>query len=218
MLSKHFTALAAFATGAVLAVNQTGPYHIHITGKTDKSIDGYAASYHAGAAIEALVYVSGPANGTSQEYYYDYQSYNPETGEVFQPGYIVWQLPLSGVNGTTYVPEALTIESRGNWASNVAPAMFYPGTDGGAAVRFYDDEGAGAGANHSVYLTGRDDSGYTDQRPEQGPGPLVDATNWHLCYQYVGGGGYWYQTVSWVFALPPSNPTCLPVNLALELI
>ncbi|KAK8065531.1 hypothetical protein PG997_012278 [Apiospora hydei] len=200
MLSKYFTALAAFATGAVLAVNQTGPYHIHITGKTDKSIDGYAASYHAGAAIEALVYVSGPANGTSQEYYYDYQSYNPETGEVFQPGYIVWQLPLSGANGTTYVPEALTIESRGNWASNVAPAMFYPGTDGGAAVSFYDE---GYGANHSVYLTGRDDSGYTDQRPEQGP--------------YVGGG-YWYQTVSWVFALPPSNPTCLPVNLAMELI
>ncbi|KAK8034906.1 hypothetical protein PG993_009901 [Apiospora rasikravindrae] len=214
MLSKHFTALAAFATGAVLAANQTGPYHIHITGKTDKSIDGYGASYHAGAAIEALVYVAGPANGTSQEYYYDYLSYDPATGEVYQPGYIVWQLPLVGSNETTYVPEALTIESETNWASNVAPAMFYPGNASGAAVSFYDE---GADANHSVYLTGRDDSGYTEARPEQGPGPIVDATNWHLCYQYVGGG-YWYNTVSWVFSLPPSNPTCRPVNLALELI
>lgn len=174
---------------------------------------GYGASYHAGAAIEALVYLAGAPNGTSQEYYYDYSGYNPETGAVFQPGSIVWQLPLVGENGTTYVPEALTFNSGVNYASNVQPAMFYPGDSGGAYVSFHDD---GADANHTVYLTGSDDSKNTATRPEQGA-DYVNVTNWHLCWQYVGGG-YWYETVSWVYSQPPSNPSCRAVNLALELI
>ncbi|KAK6833593.1 hypothetical protein PG987_008287 [Apiospora arundinis] len=213
MFFKKFSVLAAFATGTALAANQTGPYHLHITGKTDKSIDGYGASYHAGAAIEALVYVAGAATGRAQDYYYDYSGYNPATGEVFQPGSIVYQLQLGSGNETTFVPEALTLETGGNYASNVQPAMFYPGTNTATYVSFHDE---GKDANHTVYLTGRDDSKYTSTRPEQGP-DFVNVDNWHLCWQYVGGA-YWYETVSWVYALPPHNPTCRPVNLALELV
>ncbi|KAI1501867.1 hypothetical protein F5X99DRAFT_408679 [Biscogniauxia marginata] len=204
LLSK-LTTLAAWATAAT-AANVTGPFSIHITGKTNDTIDGYAGACHAGAAIEGLCYGSGPVSGNSFEFYFNYTGYNPETGEPLQPGHITWLLPYIGPNGTEATqPSGLSFNP--NWGSNVATGLIYPSIEDATNIYFHPDNG-------TFYIPGGiDDSQFTEARPEATT-TLGNLTNFHLCYQYTGG--YWYQSIAWVFSNPPRNPTCQPVDLSIE--
>ncbi|KAK6073320.1 hypothetical protein SCUP234_05472 [Seiridium cupressi] len=204
MLSALLLACAA----AVSAFNATGPYGLHIAGKEDATIDGYAGACHAGAAIEGLCYVDGPLNETYtyQQFYFNYSSYDPTTGEVYPYGWIEWELPFtSGESGEVETePSALQIIL--NLGSNVNTALFYPGISEYTNLQFHPENG-------SVYISGGyDDSNFNATYPSS-PTYLGDLTNWYLCYQFTGG--YYYQSIAWVTSQPPSNPSCAPVDLSL---
>ncbi|KAI0182135.1 hypothetical protein GGR52DRAFT_69460 [Hypoxylon sp. FL1284] len=198
------TALAALAATAS-ASNATGPYALQIKGKDNSDINGYAAACHAGAAIEGLCYSEGSALPASvTEFYYNYTSYDTQTGEPMQPGWLVYQLSVSGTNGTELIPSAMQLELS-SWGSNVYTAILMPGVEQGTSV-YKDDDG-------TLYMEGGyDDSNFNETRPTAIP-TLGKLTNFHLCYQFTGG--YYYQSVGFVTTPPSHNPSCEPVDLAL---
>ncbi|CAJ2513673.1 Uu.00g017920.m01.CDS01 [Anthostomella pinea] len=199
-------AVLAFATSA-FAQNQTGPFALHITGKTDKTIDGYGASCHSGAAIETLCYSAGAASASANQYYYNYSSYSPDTGAVSQPGLITWNLPFtSGANGSSVSYESQALELQVNLVSNVLPAMF--GFGDPTYFSFHPDNG-------TFYVgSAVDDSSFNETVPvEPYVGPI---DNFYLCYQYFEG--YYYRSVGWALTTPPHNPSCEPVNVAMEVV
>ena len=68
---------------------------------------GYAAACHAGAAIEGLCYSSGgdpTVPGSATQFYYNYTSYNSDTGEPSQPGWLTYLLTAGSNNGTVTIP------------------------------------------------------------------------------------------------------------------
>ncbi|KAI1403292.1 hypothetical protein F4819DRAFT_451554 [Hypoxylon fuscum] len=206
MLFKS-TALAALAATAT-ASNSTGPYGLHITGKGDTSIDGYAAACHAGAAIEALCYAAGgsPTAGTVTEFYYNYTAYNSDTGVPSQPGWLTYLLQAGSNNGTIIEPSSMQLNPS-SWGSNVFTALIFPGVEDGTSVYYHPENG-------TIYMAGGyDDSSFNETYPTPIP-TLGNLTNFHLCYQFVGG--YYYQSIAWVSTLPPHNPSCQPVDLSFQ--
>ncbi|KAI2601813.1 hypothetical protein GGR54DRAFT_634490 [Hypoxylon sp. NC1633] len=203
MLFRHSALLALAATA--MASNATGPYALHITGKANSSIDGYAAACHAGAGIEALCYASGAISSAVTEFYFNYTSYNPDTGAPSQPGWITYLLKAGSTNGTITVPSSLRFYP--SFGSNVMSGLIYPSVDDGTSVYFYPENG-------TLYVNGGyDDSRFNTTYPVPAPS-LGNLTQFHLCYQFVGG--YYYNSISWVSTQPPHNPSCQPVDLTLE--
>lgn len=176
---------------------------------TDDTFAGYAGACHAGAAIEGLCYVGGALNTTAtyQQFYFNYSSYNPTTGEVYPYGWLEWELQYIGLdNEIATTPEALQIFL--NLGSNVNVALFYPGYNQYTSLQ--KDE------NGVLYISGGyDDSNFNETYPNPIP-QLGNLANWHLCYQFTGG--YYYQSIAWVTTLPPHNPSCQPVDLTLTQI
>ncbi|OTB04632.1 hypothetical protein M426DRAFT_320747 [Hypoxylon sp. CI-4A] len=205
MLFKS-TALAALAASAT-ASNATGPHALRITGKANSTIDGYAAACHAGAAIEGLCYEAGsaPTAGSVTEFYYNYTSYDSETGVPSQPGWLTYLLTAGSGNGTITVPSSVHFSS--NYASNVLTALIYPSVEDGTAVYYHPDNG-------TIYLTGGYDDSSFNATPPTSVSTLGNLTNFHLCYQYTGG--YYYRSIAWVSTQPPHNPSCEPVDLSIE--
>ncbi|KAI1780280.1 hypothetical protein F4818DRAFT_395213 [Hypoxylon cercidicola] len=203
MLSR-FTALAALAATAT-AFNATGPYALQITGQENSDINGYAAACHAGAGIEALCYASGSSLPPSvTQFYYNYTSYNSETGVPSQPGMLTYLLTAGGTNGTITVPSALQLDLT-SWGSNVYSAQIFPGLEGGTSLYQFE--------NGTLYMNGGyDDSSFNSTYPTPIP-TLGNLTNFHLCYQFTGG--YYYRSISWVTTPPSHNPSCEPVQLTL---
>lgn len=168
-------------------------------------IAGYVGACHAGAAIEALCYASGPVNSSSNsnQFYFDFGGYDPETGATTQPGWISWLLPYTDSDGNA-ATQVSPMQLSPSWSSNVAAGLFQPGET--YTYLGYDD-------SRKLYISGGyDDSSFNATRPQPAPvGPLY---NWHLCYQYTGG--YYYQSVAWVSTDPPHNPSCEPIDLTFE--
>ncbi|KAI0010288.1 hypothetical protein F4779DRAFT_578281 [Xylariaceae sp. FL0662B] len=194
--------LGLAASASAQDTNQTGPFYLHITGQGNSSIDGYAASCHAGAAIEGLCYAEGPRpDSTSFEYYFNYTG-STTVGDS-NVGIISWHLPVV-INGTqTQVPQTLNFQYQPS--TNVAAPMFGIGTySGGTSVGFDAD---GKLFTYTYY----DDSTFV---PGQNPTPTGEAKalyQWFVCWQYFTG--YYYQSVGWAQSLPPHNPTCEPVDI-----
>jgi hypothetical protein len=155
---------------------------------------GYVSTLHAGAAISALGYNSGALNTTTTDQFY-----------FSSEGELEWELTVSnGTNSTITVPLPLTLWY--NMASNVAPAAFTPSTPN-VYLSCYPDNGTLYYSSGSV-----DDRDFNETRPSY-ESTFGNLTNFHLCYQYVGG--YYYRSISWVQTLPPQNPSCEPVDLSL---
>ncbi|CAJ2506922.1 Uu.00g081080.m01.CDS01 [Anthostomella pinea] len=195
----------AASTVAAQETNQTGPFFLHIKGTDNSSIDGYASSCHAGAAIEGLCYGSGsaPAAGSySNEYYFNYSGYTT-VGDA-DVGTLSWKLPVN-INGTVEnLPQPMSLQYQAN--SNVAAPMF-GFSSGGFSVGF-DDEGKLFGYNYyddSTFVAGT--------QPSAGEGKAY--YQWYVCYQYLTG--YYYQSIGWAQTVPPHNPTCEPVTITQEL-
>ncbi|KAH6658507.1 hypothetical protein BKA67DRAFT_533660 [Truncatella angustata] len=204
------SALLLASAAAVSAYNATGPYGVHITGKEDSAVDGYAGACHAGAAIEGLCFIDGALNGneTYQQFYFNASGYDFETGAPSSYGWLEWELQFtSGENGEIgTAPSALQIFL--NLGSNVNTALFYPGIDEYTSLQKADDG--------TLFISGGvDDSSFNSTYPNPTT-YLGNLTNWHLCYQYTGG--YYYQSIAWVTTQPPHNPSCVPVDLTLEQI
>ncbi|KAI1381063.1 hypothetical protein F4677DRAFT_402009 [Hypoxylon crocopeplum] len=202
----RFTALTALVATAT-ASNSTGPYALRITGKTDTSINGYAAACHAGAAIEGLCYAAGasPEAGSVTQFYYNYTAYNSDTGMPLQPGWITYLLNAGSTNGTITVPSSVRFYP--SFGSNVMTALIYPSVEDGTAVYYHPENG-------SLYVNGGyDDSQFNTTYPNPVPS-LGNLSNFHLCYQFTGG--YYYNSIAWVSTTPPRNPSCQPVDLSLE--
>lgn len=184
------------------------PLFCHLQKRTpqhsNSSIPGNAGACHAGAAVEGLCYEAGAAPVPSKNYYnfyYTYGSYDLTTGVAQQPGWISWFLQIGGDASASLIESAMRLE--GSWGSNLATSLFYPDTERGVHLYFVPETG-------ELYATGQDDRNATVAFPSL---PQRNFTNFHLCYQFTGG--YWYHSIAWVYALPPSNPTCEPVSLKL---
>ncbi|RYP75534.1 hypothetical protein DL770_007387 [Monosporascus sp. CRB-9-2] len=208
-MAFKFTLAAAALASTAIASNTTGPFTLHITGKTDTSIDGYAGACHTGAAMEGLCYIEGPVDESSNynQFYFDYGSYSPDTGEVYQPGWLSWLLHYTDQNGEP-ATQPSPLEFYPSWGSNVAVGQFSP-SESWTSIGFVED-------TMKLYMPGGyDDSSFNETYPNpvQTQGNLM---NWHLCYQFAGS--YYYRSISWVFTNPPQNPSCEPVDLTLELV
>ncbi|KAI1099708.1 hypothetical protein F4804DRAFT_73634 [Jackrogersella minutella] len=202
----QLTALAALAA-TTTASNATGPFALHITGKSNSSIDGYAAACHAGAAIEGLCYSPGstPSAGSATEFYFNYTAYNSDTGVPSQPGWLTYLLTAGSTNGTITEPSAMQLIP--SYGSNVFSALIFPGVEDGTPVYFHP-------ANGTLYISGGvDDSNFNASFPVPLPS-LGNLTNFHLCYQYLTG--YYYQSIGWVSTSPSHNPSCEPVDLSIK--
>ncbi|KAI0879874.1 uncharacterized protein GGS22DRAFT_176619 [Annulohypoxylon maeteangense] len=200
------TALAVFVATAT-ASNSTGPFALHITGKGNSSIDGYAAACHAGAAIEGLCYSAGstPPAGSVTEFYFNYTAYNSDTGAPLQPGWVTYLLSAGSGNGTITVPSSMRFIP--NFGSNVLTALIYPSVEDGTPVYFHPDNG-------TLYIAGGyDDSQFNATYPDPVP-TLGNLTNFHVCDQFTGG--YYYESLAWVSTLPPRNPSCQAVDVSIQ--
>lgn len=152
-----------------------------------------------------MCFIEGAVNSSStySQFYFDFGGYSPDTGEVFQPGWVSWLLPYQNGNGSTLY-QTSPLEFQPSWGSNVAPGYFQPGET--YTYIGYDDD-------KKLYMNGGyDDSSFNATRPEPVP-TLGNLYNWNLCYQYLGS--YYYQSIGWSFTDPPHNPSCEPVDLTL---
>ncbi|KAI1484035.1 hypothetical protein F4774DRAFT_364451 [Daldinia eschscholtzii] len=200
-LSSVLAGLLASVVSAQEDPVQTGPFSLHIKGKEGSSIDGYAGSCHAGAAIEGLCYNAGPLPaGNSFEYYFNASSYT--VVDDVPVGKLIWKLPYNG--GEATVDQSLALQFTVN--SNVAAAMFGIGSYS-LDIGFDKDSKFFSWA----YL---DDSTF---EPGQAPFPSGNGTayyQWYACWQYFTG--YYYQSIGWATTSPPHNPTCEPVDIFQE--
>ncbi|KAI1393770.1 uncharacterized protein F4822DRAFT_424233 [Hypoxylon trugodes] len=197
--------LLGVATTAVSAQNsnQTGPFYLHIVGGEGSSIDGYAGSCHAGAAIEGVCYgAGGLPDGTDNHSYIYY--FNDTLTEVdgAPVGELIWKLPYTDSDGNSAtVDQILGLQYSVN--SNVAAPMFgfsYPYANIG-----FDADGKLFAYNYV------DDSTFT---PGTNPAPSGQGKayyQWYVCWQYFTG--YYYQSIAWVVSDPPHNPTCEAVTI-----
>ncbi|KAI0147468.1 hypothetical protein GGR57DRAFT_252035 [Xylariaceae sp. FL1272] len=200
-----FMALAALAGSAVAGTNITGPFALHITGKLNETIDGYAGACHAGAATEGLCYTAGgPVAGDYYSFYYNYTEYGP--GESKYYGNIVYKFTYTNQDDQVVtLPSAAQITP--NYATNVQSILFPPG--GGY---YQEEEPFSADDDGSFYIDGHfDDSSANATQPTYNPTPRL--YNFHLCFQYTGT--YWYHSIAWVTSEPPHNPSCEPVYLSM---
>ncbi|KAI0841659.1 hypothetical protein F5Y06DRAFT_260051 [Hypoxylon sp. FL0890] len=201
-LSALLLGIAASAVSAQDA-NQTGPFYLHITGKENKSIDGYAGSCHAGAAIEGLCYSAGalPSSSTSFQYYFNYTGYTVVDGA--EVGQVWWKLPYTDSNGNTaYAPQTMGLYYPLP-ISNVAAPMFGI-SDVSLSVGFDKD-------GKLFTWTYYDDATFV---PGTSPNPSSEGKayyHWYVCWQYFTG--YYYQSVGWSTTEPPHNPTCEAVDI-----
>ncbi|KAI3337122.1 hypothetical protein HD806DRAFT_27777 [Xylariaceae sp. AK1471] len=196
-------ALMGLAVTAVSAqYNQTGPFNLHIKGtKPHSSIDGYASSCHAGAAIEGLCYGAGsaPGHGSYSEYYFNFTGFN-EVGSN-QVGSLIWNLPYTDQNGNN-ATESQAMGLVFQTHSNVAAPLF-----GFSQNQFsigFDGRGKLFGSDYvddSKFVAGKPPTDYTPTAYYQ----------WAVCWQYFTG--YYYQSVAWVQLGTPHNPTCEPVDI-----
>ncbi|KAI0481160.1 hypothetical protein GGR56DRAFT_629121 [Xylariaceae sp. FL0804] len=188
--------------------NQTGPFYLHIEGTSNKSINGYAASCHTGAAQEGLCYTAGSSlptgNAESYQYYFNYSSYSYGGSGGSSPvvGELVWNLPVTFGNGTQNVSQAMGLEFLVN--SNVAAPLF--GFDYGMSVGFDEDDKLFGSAYY-------DDATFVPGVfPESAEsGDELQLYQWYLCWQYFTG--YYYQSIGWTTAGEPHNPTCEAVSI-----
>ncbi|KAI8628653.1 hypothetical protein F5Y19DRAFT_109017 [Xylariaceae sp. FL1651] len=198
-LSAALMGLAATAVSA--QYNQTGPFYLQIKGtNAGSSINGFASSCHAGAAIEGLCYgdTTSP-NGTYFEYYFNYTGYTDVGGS--DVGILVWNLPYTDQDGNpAFESESMGLVYQIN--SNVAAPLF-----GLSNLDFsigFDSENKAFGYDYI------EDSTFTPgQEPASNEGKAY--YQWAVCWQYFTG--YFYQSVAWVQVGNPTNPTCEPIDL-----
>ncbi|KAI0180121.1 hypothetical protein GGR52DRAFT_568880 [Hypoxylon sp. FL1284] len=198
-LSALFLGLAATAVSAQ-NVTTTGPFFLHFTGKDGSTLDGYATSCHAGAAIEAVCYGAGgvPEATNYTQYFFNYTGYN-SVGDS-QAGQVFWNLPYVGENGQALEEQVMNLQYIVN--SNVAGAMFGLGVQ---TLFGFDADGRMFGYNYY------DDTTFT---AGTNPAPNGEASayyQWYVCWQYFTG--YYYQSLAWATSTPPHNPTCEPVDV-----
>jgi len=194
--------LGAAALASAQDYNTTGPFYLHITGKENKTIDGYAASFHIGAAEEALALGGVPTNGDVSYEYYLNTTDNEVAGSLAGP--LVWNMPYSdGNGGTQYYSQPMQFFPA--LSSNVFPAVF----TGSYGNNF------GFDADGKLFVeTYMDDTTFTP-----GTEPTYETNayqNWYVCWQYYTG--YYYYAIASVGPGAPTNPTCEAVDITKEAI
>ncbi|KAK8074118.1 hypothetical protein PG994_005017 [Apiospora phragmitis] len=203
-LSASLLALAASAVQAQAPQNQTGPFFLHITGKDNKTIDGYGGACHAGAALEGLCFDNGPApSGDHVNYgsfFFNYTgNQNMDSAEV---GFLSWNLQLAPGSDPAFVPSAMTFTYSST--SNVAQPLFGASSNAGGQSVGFDKDG-------KMFVYGyQDDSTFEPNVPPKPSQPKA-YYNWFVCWQSFTA--YYYPSVAWATTLPPQNPTCQAVDI-----
>ncbi|KAI1813891.1 hypothetical protein GGS20DRAFT_445253 [Poronia punctata] len=179
--------------------NQTGPFSLRVKGTAkDSKIDGYLTACHAGAAIEAICYTEGTPEADSAQFYFNTTSSDTADSTV---GSLTFNLPY---NDDQILSQPLSLSYSPN--SNVAVPFF--GFDAAVSVGF-DDEKA-------IFIQSyQDDSVNTPETAPNPSGQSADLYQWAVCWQYPVGS-YYYQSLGWIQAGSPHNPTCEEVEVTQE--
>ncbi|TRX94792.1 hypothetical protein FHL15_004253 [Xylaria flabelliformis] len=144
---------------------------------------------------------SSKINGSSisSEYFFNYTGYNKVGND--EAGTLVWNLPYTDPNGNP-ASESQAMGLYFDSTSNVAAPMF--GFSQFTFLVGFNSEGELFGYNYvddSKFIAGKAPTDLTPKAYYQ----------WAVCWQYFTG--YYYQSVAWVLAGAPHNPTCEPVEI-----
>ncbi|KAI0509575.1 hypothetical protein F5B22DRAFT_657961 [Xylaria bambusicola] len=198
MHSSVFLSLIAGATSAMAIIVGVGPAPLHIVGKNDSSIDGYARPCHIDADDVALCYAEKADDKSLNQFYFNY-SIDATNG--VRIGAVTLNLNVTTANDTKSYPSFLIFRSG-------------PGTNmqlvhipaGGSLFEIMS-----AKDNGVIYISGqRDDRNWNETQPYKFVGDF-DVDRFFLCWQWIGY--YWRQSIAWASSLPPQNPSCKPVDL-----
>ncbi|KAI0117846.1 hypothetical protein GGR51DRAFT_573559 [Nemania sp. FL0031] len=203
---SRVVAVVALIARAAADTNVAGPFALHVTGRTDPSIDGYVYACLADVPTDDLCYSSGlcyfeGSLSKSWQFYYNYTVLESNT----YPGTLGSLFIYDGV--LVKVPSFMHIYS--NWASNVNVVLFPCGTENGTLISLDFDTGF-------FYMGSLFDDTHGNATLPSLDNPR-NISNFHLCYQWTGR--YWYHTIAWVSGyegVTPQNPSCQPVNLGVE--
>ncbi|WYZ40104.1 hypothetical protein EsH8_IV_000445 [Colletotrichum jinshuiense] len=201
------TTAALALLGATLAsaqfTNQTNPFWLKFTPCGGGSGETYLSSCHSGAAQAGLCpETDGPVEEASRPTTHT-QYFLNETQADFQGkllGALTWNQPFG--NGG---PVSSSMELTPQLVSNGAVPIFSPGADRALYSLGFDD------ADKLFVRSSADDS---RAAPNEAPRSDEAYYRWHVCWTFVGN--YYYKSLVWVTAGPPSNPTCEPVDVYRE--
>ncbi|KAH9907180.1 hypothetical protein F4778DRAFT_777622 [Xylariomycetidae sp. FL2044] len=182
----------------VVAQYQTGPVYLKVNSPSDHSLIG---------ATQAALCVSDDIDG--QTFWLNHTFENNDQGFLWHPLNVTLPTP----------PPNVIVTIWSNAISNVQALWTTPTDGGGLLVHFRQDAGVpGTGGPSLMTRTGIDDTAFSGpQEPPSGADNDFPARRWYLCYTYVGS--YYWRTLSWLHGGgPPSNPSCVEVEVELEII
>ncbi|KAI2637321.1 hypothetical protein GGS21DRAFT_489096 [Xylaria nigripes] len=202
MKCQVFAALMGLAATTVSAqLQQVGPFHLHVKGtKSNSTVDGFLTNCHTGAGISALCYTAGLSDAAGSEYYFNFTGATKVGNDSV--GSLIYNLPFIGSNGQlSSAPQTMSLVYY--TATNIASPMF--GLGGTAFEVGFDSYDKLFGY---YYIN--------DSKFVAGVAPTTSIKNmafyqWAVCWQYFSG--YYYQSLGWVQAGAPHNPTCELVSI-----
>ncbi|KAK5636997.1 hypothetical protein RRF57_012709 [Xylaria bambusicola] len=198
MHSSVVVTLLAVATGASARIFSIGPSPLHIVGKNNSSINGYAQPCWADTRDVALCYVEKDYDESLNKFYFNYSI---DTTADVRFGAITLDLNVTTGNSTVTHPSYLIF--RSGPATNIQLAHI---TAGNSVFEILS-----AKENGVFYISRqRDDRNWNETQPSKFIGDW-DVDRFFLCWQWVGY--YWRQSIAWASSLPPQNPSCKPVTL-----
>lgn len=186
--------------------NQSPPFSLQIANAANASLNGqYLYACHTGAAQDAMCLTPPDSPPTQNDFStkFFYNTTSTTDGSTETRGILVWNLPVQ-VPGADHVSQAMEVTDY-HLGTNVDVPELGLGTTG-TRVEFE--------AGKLVITDRFDDSTFTSEVPPPDTGAIITYNNWYVCWNRVGGG-YWYQTLAWVTAGEPHNPTCEKVDVVL---
>ncbi|KAI0521377.1 hypothetical protein F5B22DRAFT_596658 [Xylaria bambusicola] len=202
-LSTFLSGLSAIcAVSAQTQLQQEGPFALQVKGKAcNSSIDGYLKLYNLpGSTAPTFISYEPTAHPTvsdpSYQWYFNYTGFIQYRGH--EVGFLLANPTLNTTTPSPYRGQVLDITYMSN--SNVGVPVL--GVGGYFDIGFDDD-------NKSFSVREFDDSKFVPgEQPEYSDD--YGYYHWAVCWQF---SGTYAQTLSWITAGKPHNPTCELVDL-----
>ncbi|KAH8889303.1 hypothetical protein GQ53DRAFT_766988 [Thozetella sp. PMI_491] len=177
-------------------VTTSKPFFLRVHPTNQKLNKAYLTACHAGAATEGLCVdpaTQPPSAASNSSIFYFNQT--SSGGSLSPTGTLTWNLPVGGSDRSTAVSEPLTL-LLDNPGSNVVVPLFLPTANTNTAFGF--------DSNSTLYIEAINDS--NSKKGQQPVQQTVKLYHWYICWAMTGG--YYYNSLAWVTAGTPHNPTC----------